>query len=70
MSRATPLLVLGLGNVLLQDDGVGAAAIALLLDRYDAPAGVRVMDGGTLGLSLLPHIEDAENVHSRRCHQD
>ena len=62
MSRATPLLVLGLGNVLLQDDGVGSAAVALLLDRYDAPAGVRVLDGGTLGLSLLPYLEDAENV--------
>ena len=32
------------------------------LDRYDAPAGVRVFDGGTLGLSLLPYIEDAESV--------
>jgi hydrogenase maturation protease len=58
----TPLLVLGLGNVLLQDDGVGPKAVALLLDRYETPAGVSVLDGGTLGLSLLPHVEDAENL--------
>ena len=34
MSEPAPLLVLGLGNVLLEDDGVGSAAVALLLDRY------------------------------------
>ena len=39
---ATPLLVLGLGNLLLEDDGVGSAAVALLNDRYAAPEGVRV----------------------------
>jgi hydrogenase maturation protease len=60
MSERTPLLVLGLGNVLLQDDGVGAAAVSLLSRRYDAPSGVRVLDGGTLGLALLPYLETAD----------
>jgi hydrogenase maturation protease len=59
MSRPTPLLVLGLGNVLLEDDGVGSAAVALLRDRYEPPAGVSVLDGGTLGLALLPYLENA-----------
>jgi hydrogenase maturation protease len=62
MSERVPLLVLGLGNVLLEDDGVGGAAVSLLLDRFDAPAGVRVFDGGTLGLSLLPYLEAADSV--------
>jgi hydrogenase maturation protease len=62
MSDRVPLLVLGLGNVLLEDDGVGAAAVARLLERYDAPPGVRVLDGGTLGLSLLPYLESADAV--------
>ncbi len=62
MSERTGLLVLGLGNVLLEDDGVGAAAVARLLDDYDAPDGVRVLDGGTLGLSLLPYLEESERV--------
>ena len=62
MSKPTPLLVLGLGNVLLGDDGVGAAAVALLLDRYQPPPDVRVLDGGTLGLSLLPYLEEADTV--------
>jgi hydrogenase maturation protease len=62
MSDRASLLVLGLGNVLLEDDGVGGAAIALLGDRYVAPDDVRVFDGGTLGLALLPYIEDADAV--------
>jgi hydrogenase maturation protease len=62
MNSRTPLLIMGLGNVLLQDDGVGAAAVALLLERYQPPHSVRVLDGGTLGLSLLPHVEGAERV--------
>ena len=62
MSERTSLLVLGLGNVLLQDDGVGSAAVAQLLERFHAPAGVRVLDGGTLGLSLLPYFDEADAV--------
>ncbi len=62
MSDRTPLLVLGLGNVLLGDDGVGGAAVSVLLDRYQPPSGVEVLDGGTLGLSLLPYLEAADAV--------
>lgn len=62
MSERSSLLVLGLGNVLLEDDGVGSAAVAQLLERFDAPAGVRVLDGGTLGLSLLPYFDEADSV--------
>jgi hydrogenase maturation protease len=62
MSERIPLLILGLGNVLLEDDGVGGAAVSLLLDRFEPPAGVRVLDGGTLGLSLLPYLESANAV--------
>ena len=51
--------MLGLGNLLLEDDGVGSAAVALLNERYAAPEGTQVLDGGTLGLSLLPYLEDA-----------
>jgi hydrogenase maturation protease len=53
------LLVLGLGNVLCGDDGLGPAALGLLARRYRAPAGVEVVDGGTLGLSLLDYVVEA-----------
>jgi hydrogenase maturation protease len=56
------VLVLGLGNVLCGDDGLGVVAAQELLRRYELPDGVVVLDGGTLGLSLLPHLEDARRV--------
>jgi hydrogenase maturation protease len=59
MSDAAPLLVLGLGNVLCGDDGLGVVAVDRLARRFAAPSGAQVLDGGTLGLSLLPHVEDA-----------
>ena len=62
MSERTPLLVLGLGNVLLADDGVGSAAVAELVDRYEPCRGARVLDGGTLGLSLLPYLDQSDIV--------
>jgi hydrogenase maturation protease len=60
--RPIPLLVLGLGNVLCGDDGLGPAAVSALVRAFDVPDGVTVLDGGTLGLSLLPWIEDARHV--------
>ena len=60
--QATPLLVLGLGNVLCGDDGLGPAAVHALSRRFEVPDGVTILDGGTLGLSLLPYIEDAQQV--------
>jgi len=62
MSDRAPLLVLGLGNVLLEDDGAGAAAVARLVDDFEPPPGARVLDGGTLGLSLLPYLGEADTV--------
>jgi hydrogenase maturation protease len=62
MSERTSLLVLGLGNVLLADDGVGSAAVTELRDRFEPCAGVRVLDGGTLGLALLPYLDEADMV--------
>ena len=52
------ILVLGLGNVLLSDDGVGVHAATSFEGRED----VSVRDGGTLGLSLLPEIETSAGL--------
>jgi len=60
--RAVDLLILGLGNVLLGDDGLGAAAVARLERGYQLPCGVRVVDGGTLGLALLGLLAEARHV--------
>lgn len=54
------ILVLGLGNELFTDEGVGVAAARRI--EESRPSGVEVIDGGTLGLSLLPAIEGREAV--------
>ncbi len=56
---APPCLVLGVGNSLLGDDGVGIHVTTALRQAVDAAGGedLRVMDGGTIGLALLPEVE-------------
>jgi hydrogenase maturation protease len=54
-----PHLVLGVGNELFRDEGVGVACSRRLAE-HDLP-GVDVLDGGTLGIALVPALE------SRRC---
>lgn len=54
-----PTIVLGLGNPLMGDDGVGLAALEELRERHAFGDGVRLEDGGVLGLSLLPVVEEA-----------
>lgn len=50
-------LVLGLGNTIMSDDGVGPRVIERLRDSGRLPVTVSCMDGGTLGLDLLPYLE-------------
>jgi hydrogenase maturation protease len=60
MTSRKSLLVLGLGNVLCSDDGLGAIAVNMLDHAFERPRGIDVLDGGTLGLALLPYLEEAE----------
>lgn len=55
-------LVLGLGNILLQDEGVGVRAVERLQHHPALPADVEVLDGGTLGLELLSRFEGIERL--------
>jgi hydrogenase maturation protease len=55
-------LVLGLGNILLGDEGLGVRVVERLQARYDFGPEVLVLDGGTLGLDLLPYLEDADRL--------
>ena len=55
-------LVLGLGNPLMGDDGVGVAALERLREDWELSADVELIDGGTWGMNLLPLIESAERV--------
>jgi len=60
--EARSLLILGLGNVLCGDDGLGVAAVELLRRQYRVPERVRVVDGGTLGLALLSQFAPTDDA--------
>jgi hydrogenase maturation protease len=55
-------VVLGLGNILLCDEGVGVRVVERLQELYEFPQEVQVLDGGTLALDLLPYVEDADRL--------
>lgn len=60
--RPRRLLVLGLGNVLCGDDGLGVAAVTRLAAGHALPPEVHVADGGTLGLALLGWLEGFDEL--------
>lgn len=51
-------LILGVGNLLLSDEGVGIHAVRRLLEREDLPDEIQIVDGGTAGLALMVYLED------------
>lgn len=61
-AKTRQVVVLGLGNILLQDEGLGVRAVERLKDRYVLPEHVQALDGGTLGLDLLPYIAGATDL--------
>ncbi len=56
------VIVLGLGNLLRRDEGLGIRALERLRECYTLPDTVQLVDGGTLGLELLSYLEGAERV--------
>jgi hydrogenase maturation protease len=60
-SPTVPVLVLGVGNVLMGDEGVGVRVVTLLESMEPIP-GIRLMDGGTGGVNLLEDIQTAKAV--------
>ncbi len=59
MSRT---LVLGVGNILLQDEGVGVRVVEHLKEYYTLPEEVQVLDGGTMGLGLLSYLDGVDRL--------
>src|SRR5215469_13702445 len=55
------VLILGLGNLLLSDEGVGVH-VARSLARREFPPGVSVVEAGTAFLDVLPDIEKADRI--------
>lgn len=55
------VLILGMGNILLGDEGVGVRAVEYM-ENKQLPVNVDLLDGGTGGFTLLPEIQKYDEV--------
>ncbi len=60
-TKTSEILILGIGNVLMGDEGVGSF-VAQFLKKQKLPAQVKVIDGGTGGFHLLEEFQNAKHV--------
>jgi hydrogenase maturation protease len=61
MVSNSPILILGIGNYLMGDEGVGVHT-ALRLQEMGLPENIEIVDGGTGGFHLLQYFEDHDTV--------
>jgi len=62
-TKSKKVLILGIGNILQKDDGVGVYAVNEIIDRIiDLPGDVEVFDGGTFGYDLLPVMSGRKKI--------
>lgn len=57
-----PILILGIGNLLWADEGFGVRAVEVINGRWRFPDNVVLLDGGTLGLNLVHHVQEADKL--------
>lgn len=53
-------VLLGVGNILLTDEGVGVEAVTRFAATHDLPSGLSVLDGGTSAMEMLDDLEDLD----------
>ncbi|MGO9170695.1 MAG: HyaD/HybD family hydrogenase maturation endopeptidase [Rhodomicrobium sp.] len=53
-------VVLGVGNILLSDEGIGVHAVNALAARYELPPEVEIIDGGTSAMDCLDRIASSD----------
>jgi len=56
------ILIIGMGNVLMQDEGIGVRAVEELENTYHLPQEVTVIDGGTTGMGLYEPILNCDQL--------
>jgi hydrogenase maturation protease len=62
MMEKKKLVILGLGNVLMKDEGFGVHFLRWFLERHRLPETVEAVDGGTLGYVLLDLFDRCERM--------
>ncbi|NPB06524.1 MAG: HyaD/HybD family hydrogenase maturation endopeptidase [Aquificae bacterium] len=56
------ICVLGIGNLLLGDEGLGVVALKTFSELYEVGPGVQLLDGGTLGIDLMYYLEGVKKL--------
>ena len=64
------VVVLGIGNILLTDEGVGVRVVERLGEQYKLPEGVELIDGGTCGMEMLEQLEELDALIDRMLLKD
>lgn len=62
MEKKMDICIIGVGNILMQDEGVGPKVAETLKKDYSFHPPIEIIDGGTLGLELLPYIEKYKKI--------
>ena len=55
-------IIVGVGNVLFRDEGIGVYAVKYLAKNYKFEPEIDILDGGTLGFKLMSYFQEYENV--------
>lgn len=56
------ILILGVGNILFRDEGIGVQALQWLQEHAEFPENVTLIDGGTLGMGLMDALLGCNRV--------
>ena len=56
------ILILGVGNILFKDEGIGVRALQWLQENASFPENVTLLDGGTLGMGLMDALLGCDRV--------
>jgi hydrogenase maturation protease len=62
MTGSPSVVIAGVGNTLMQDDGIGVWAVRTIAKDYVLPPWVRLIEGGVLGLQLVYELCSAEQL--------
>jgi len=62
MSEAPRILVMGVGNPLMRDEGAGPRTVEILMAGYDFPSNVEVVDCGTMGFTILDVLRGVDHL--------
>jgi hydrogenase maturation protease len=62
MGKNRNVLILGIGNILQRDEGLGVHVVNYINRNIELPDGIEVIDGGTAGFDLLPLMAGRDKI--------